>query len=464
MKTLELNIKIKYILYCILNIALYLVFCSFLNSSQAQPLKLGQSVVTSYDEVHDNYNALKVIDLRNQPTYATGGKYWEPNVYTGPNWDHARMGNIFGIAIDDAPQPNIFTARSTVYSQTSRLNHSGMIFKIDGATWNVIDYVTKSNSPGPPVMNVSTIPNTGCGLGNISYDKWHKQLFVTNHEDGMIYQIKDDGTGLHGLVKDVFDPFNDDVPSAGFVVRGERIWGIGVYGRSSADVRVYYGRWKSDLGYSLNGANEIWSVALDYNGNFLKTTERLEITLPYISGSYSCPPSDIEFSYKGDMVVSEKSMSGEYDGAHYSRNLIFPRNTNNTYSSTVYSKQNTGIHWNLNNSCGGADFQYGYIDSTSNSYFECDSVLVSTGDYLFNRPGYGIVYGLQFTEKYYGNGAGYLNYSLFTDLNGIYGTQDKMTPGDVDVYRKNSCGCNFTDSLYIKDTPADIGKEPNTQS
>jgi len=166
------------------------------NELQAQPLKLGQSVVTSYDEANDSYNAVKILDYRNRPTYLAGGRYWGASEYVGPNWDHSRMGNVFGITIDDAVPPNIYVARSTVYSQSTRLNFPALIYKIDGTTWNVIDYVSKSNSAGPPVINANTIPNTNPGLGNICYDKWHKQLFVTNHEDGMIYQIKDDGKGL----------------------------------------------------------------------------------------------------------------------------------------------------------------------------------------------------------------------------------------------------------------------------
>ena len=32
-------------------------------------------------------------------------------------------------------------------------------------------------------------PNSGAALGNIAYDRWHKQLFVSDLETGMIHRI-----------------------------------------------------------------------------------------------------------------------------------------------------------------------------------------------------------------------------------------------------------------------------------
>ena len=40
------------------------------------------------------------------------------------------------------------------------------------------------------------IPNQGNGLGNIAYDKWNNQLFITNFEDGNIYRFDMQGNLL----------------------------------------------------------------------------------------------------------------------------------------------------------------------------------------------------------------------------------------------------------------------------
>ncbi|MFZ1323298.1 MAG: hypothetical protein WAT71_17215 [Ignavibacteria bacterium] len=459
-KVIKANVLSRYFLT--------IIICFTFSQSYSQafkPLKPGQSVVTSYDPVNSNYNAVKVIDLRNKPADAPGGNFWNPNSYAGANWDHNTLGNVFGIALDDEPNPNIFVSRSTVYCGTDRTNFTDLIYKLDGTNGSVSAYISKNNSAGPPVANVNTIPNTGPGLGNLSYDKWHKQLFATNMEDGVIYRIKDNaGTGI---VKSYFDPFTVDVPSNGFAVRGERVWGIGVYGKNSADVRVYFGRWKSDRANTGNGLNEIWSIALDLSGEFIPSTLKLEITIPAVLYGYSNPPSDIEFSSKGEMIVAERTMNGDMgpcvaDGywAHQSRVIIFPQNSFGKYSSSNYSIKKIGLIYNENSS-GGADFQYGYLDSNNNTSILCDSVIVGTGDYLYNRPSYGLVYGLQYSDKYFAGTSSFMNYSQFIDLNGNYGTGDKTTPGDVDVYRKNSCGCSNNDSIYIRDNTGDFGSEPN---
>ncbi|MBK7160269.1 MAG: hypothetical protein IPH77_17480 [Ignavibacteria bacterium] len=97
-------------------------------------------------------------------------------------------------------------------------------------------YVKYRNIPGPPQANVNWIPNTGSGIGNICFDKWHHQMFATNHEDGKIYRVKD-VSGV-GQVSSWYDPFLPDDKVPGFAIRGELLWGIGSYGTSANDVRV----------------------------------------------------------------------------------------------------------------------------------------------------------------------------------------------------------------------------------
>ena len=428
------------------------------------PLKQGQSVVTSYDPVNALYNAVRVVDIRNSPPFIAGGNVWNPNSYAGSDWTQARMGFVYGITLDDADPPNIYVARSTVYCDRADSLH-GLIYKINGSTWAVSDYVVKNPVAGPPITNLNSIPNTGPGLGNLCFDKWHQQIFTTNHEDGKIYRIKG---AVVGNVQSVFDPFAIDAgTNAGFVVRGERIWGIGVYGSSSSDARVYFGRWVSDDLITGNGANEIWSTALDNNGEFIAGSVRLEITLP--SGNiinHSNPVSDIEFSQTGDMLLGERTMVGDagectWDGpwAHHSRIMEYPRNISGYYDNTIYTWHHVGVIWEMN-STGGVDYQYGFTDSVNNVYTDCDDIIVGTGDYLFNTSSNQLIYGIQFSDK---NFAGNPDHSHYIDLNGSYGWNDKTTLGDIDVYKKEICqpvNCDL--NVYDWEKVGTTGSELNS--
>ena len=424
--------------------------------------------MTSFDPVNPAYKVVKVIDIRNRPPFVIGGNFWNPNSLSGANWTKEKMGNVFGITMDDANPPNIYVARSTVYCGTPD-TLVGLIYKINGATWAVSNYVMKNPVAGPSVIGVNKIPNTGPGLGNLCFDAWHQQIFTTNHEDGKIYRIKT--VGVDGKVQSVFDPFTADAgTNTGFVARGERIWGIGVFGNSSTNVRVYFSRWVNDRSQSGTGPNQIWSIALDNAGEFVAGSVRLEITLPlYSTNSYSNPVSDIEFSHTGTMLLGERTMFGDSGPcaahglwAHQSRILEYPRNNMGLYSNLLFTQHNVGLlNPQRTNSSGGVDFEYGYSDSVSNVHSLCDTNIVGTGDYLFDKPGPDTyVYGVQFFDKNFGNLPNYMDRAHFIDLNGLYGTGDKTTPGDIDVYKRDSCSCHPTVDLWMKDDAADIGTQP----
>jgi len=423
------------------------------------PLKLGQSVVTSYEVAGGPYNVVRVIDIRNRPPFITGGSELHPNQFAGPNWTNTKIGNVFGIALDDNPNPNIFLARSTVYCSASNgpaVPDSAIIYRLDGGNWGVSTYVKFRNISGPPQANVNWIPNTGSGLGNLCYDKWHQQIFVTNYEDGTIYRVKDI-TGI-GQVVSWYDPstgpFASDDGMNGFAPLGERLWGIGVFGTSANNVRVYFSRWRFDKA-RLPGSpvqfNEIWSIALNANGEFITSSLTREIEIPYLGNSstnnYSNPVSDIEFSFNGDMLIGERTMSGDMgvclpstSWAHNSRILEYTRGANGLYSNYVI--HNVGLLF-LNpaptNSCGGVDFEYGNTDSLTNENSLCDSIIVGTGDWLFGNSNPNRVYGLQETKRSSGN-APNASFSHYIDIDGSLGTEDKNKSGDVDVYRKDLCG------------------------
>lgn len=467
--TLYLNSKFNLIFAIILILSLYNSFAY--SQIPTPPLKLGQCVVTSFD-MDNNAVVVRVFEIRkNRPAFSTSGTYWNfPQQNSGSQWKRQTMGDVFGITLDYASSPNIFVARSSVYCDDAT-PLPGLIYRIDGLTWAVSDYVIRNPVAGPPVAGVNSLPNTGPpgadfnkipGLGNLCYDKWHNQLFVTNFEDGRIYRIKDNGIGTAGLVKSWFPEIADDV-TPGFVPRGFRLWGIGVYGTNQSDVRVYYSKWRFD-GSNIGTFNEIWSIALDYNGEFINSTNRIEKELPIlgyapyphnINYNYSNPVSDIEFSFDGAMILGERTMAGDHgpcgsaqndDFADKARVIEYKRDINGRYLNSTAIIHRLAID-GLPKSAGGVDLGYLNYDSISGINSECDSVLVATGDGLYDAgPGY--VYGVQLSKR-----SSLSSNAIWFDTDKILNQyEDKTKQGDVDVYRKDLCSDTNTCMTIIRDT------------
>ncbi len=239
----------------------------------------------------------------------------------------AQVGQVFGIAMDDATPPNIYLSATSIYG-LARSNDDwmegqwgsgggpGTIWKLDAAD----DY-------SPSIfanVELDGRSNSGPGLGNIAYDPYHRQLIVSDLETGMIQALAiEDGTerdrfdhGLQarsGFIDAVtgearalsvveFDTATaarvDDCESGPFVSSPlcwnladfrRRVWGLGVQrDEKTGTVRVFYAVW-SDTAFD-NPAftdalpeertNSVWSVELDREGRFEPVTARLEFLVP----------------------------------------------------------------------------------------------------------------------------------------------------------------------------------------
>ena len=461
----SVNIKLNYV------IAVFLLSCFNITSSYSQlPLKLGQCVVTSFD-LTSSMPVVRIFEIRkNRPDFVFGGTYWNfPQVYTGSQWTRNRMGDVFGIAIDDGTFPNIFVSRTSVYCDAAT-ELPGLIYRIDGITGNVIDYIIRKPDAGPPEAETNRMPNTGPltdldripGLGNLCYDKWHKQLLVTNFEDGRIYRIKDNGFGTAGVVKNWYPQIADEV-TPGFVPRGLRLWCIGVFGTSKSDVRVFFSKWRFD-GLQTGNFNEIWSIALDYNGEFISSTIRFEKNLPVLGYAphpgnvyfnYSNPVSDIEFSNDGTMIIGERTMAGDHgpcgsaqndDFADKSRVIEYKRDQDGRYINSIANIHKVAID-GLPKGAGGVDFGFGKYDSLTDLNSECDSLIVCTGDGLYDA-GSGYVYGVQLSRR-----TNLSSKAIWFDVDKFLNKyDDKTKQGDVDVYRKDLCSDTNTCMTILRDT------------
>ncbi|MBZ0162720.1 MAG: hypothetical protein K8H74_08400 [Notoacmeibacter sp.] len=267
----------------------------------------------------------KIIDLKALDFETTGrGGQAGPQ---RPLATAAEIGQVFGIATDDATPPNIYLAATSIYGlaragdgwmdgQWGPGGGPGTIWKLDAANGYAPDIFADVALDGRA--------NSGAGLGNIAFDPYHRQLIVSDLETGMIHAFGiDDGNERdrfdHGvqarsgfidaatgkaraLAVVEFDPASvarmSDCATDALAVSPKcwdladfrrRVWGIGVRREAaSGTVRVFYAVW-SNTGFD-NPAfadappeertNSVWSVELDEKGRFKPVTARLEFLIP----------------------------------------------------------------------------------------------------------------------------------------------------------------------------------------
>ena len=155
--------------------------------SNAQLMKPGQVATTFSYASNVNGYVLSVVDVRGYKN-AIPSQNWEapmlkPLTDDSIQWRAERMGEVFGVTIDD--KANIYVAATNVYgASVFGTAGSGGIYRVNAADWSVTDFVL--TDPNSVSQSTTLIPNIASGLGNICYDKWHNQLFVTNLEDGKI--------------------------------------------------------------------------------------------------------------------------------------------------------------------------------------------------------------------------------------------------------------------------------------
>lgn len=409
------------------------------------------------------------------------GLNWPAPMYhgAGDSWKSSNFGQVYGIAIDK--RNNVFITTSTSYGYYSgdpRMygpGGGGGIYRLDGITGVGSTFVSTAPYTQTPLATVgtTTLPNGSSaglkpGLGNICYSARHDRLYVTNHEDGVIYAIN----ALTGVVVGFYDPSGlaggplatanpamaADVPSPGFAPLGERLWGVGY---NPVENRIYYSVWMEDFSSGTpTTRNIIRSIGLTATGDFNPSSNDFpEIAMSDYGNNRSGPVSDIEFASSGKMLVGECSIFGSTSrGAHQSRVFQYT-GVSQSWSSPqqIYVGASSGSI-NGENSSGGVDYGYGRMDSIRCTNLDCDSVLWLSGDFLAFPAGFSGIYGLQRTPASGNTLTTVQSTGYFIDLNGVAGTQDKTQIGDVDVFR-DSCGsvqdtgnCKASITLVKKDT------------
>ncbi len=264
----------------------------------------------------------------------------------------------------------------------------GAIWKIDGLTGAVSLFTTIEGNSGP-------------GIGDVSFDKAHRQFFASDLDTGLIHRIDANGAVIddfdHGVagrparglaavaddgaVMDIqgaaFD--SEDPDTWGFTQDERRIWGVAAHGG-----RVYY---------AVGEKAEIWSVGISQDGGFAGDP-RWELT---VDAEEDLPVTDIAFDSKGFMYLAQRGESeNRFDYSQFADSgdgevLRYWRESPDdpaTESIWVRVPQEYAIGFpeGHRQSAGGIDLQYGYDSQGNFNTNACSATLVSTGDKLRDNP------------------------------------------------------------------------------
>ena len=371
--------------------------------------------------------SVRIVDL-SSPGYVWDGRLWaaaKPRDVLAKD-----TGQVFGIALDDQPDPNIYLAATSAFGLNlvgrgrdgmperrkvggpgtgwmkgqfglDLQGGPGSIYKVDGTT-GMVSLLANVMLDG--------VPNPGPGLGGVAYDSAHKQLFVSDLYTGMVHRFAViDGSELgppydHGvtgrgaanLAPVPFNPgnrpniadsrFNAENPDTwGFATPERRVWGLAVQAG-----RLFY---SARNGAATEGP-QVWSVGVQQDGSFAPDA-RWELDVPAQPGPY--PVADIAFSQKGAMILAQRApIAASYDYSAFTRPgeprvlrywLKDPRDPPSPGlwkpAPEEYAIGFAGTYRNTN---GGVALGYGYGPEGTLSATACEAALWTTGQNLRNNP------------------------------------------------------------------------------
>ncbi len=366
---------------------------------------------------------------------AAPGFAWDARLWNAPlrlDIPARKVGLVFGVALDDAPQPNAYFTATSVFGLhlvkpdedgdglPERIARGqpgarfmagqwgnvpgagpGSIYKLDGRTGEITLFTN---------ISLNGVPNAGASLGNIAYDSRHRQLFVSDRETGMIHRLDLNGQELGrfdhgvqgraaaGLPPVPFDPagrmditrgdFDSTDPETwGFAAPKRRVWGLAAHGG-----RLYYAVARGeDTRYP-----QVWSVALDARtGAFLPETARHEVTLPQ-DGSRD-EVSDLLLTREGMLIAAQRGgQMNENDYSSFARSArarvyrFVPEVPDDPDTLSRWlpkvEKYAIGFRKPHDNTTGGVALGRAYTPQGGLNMKVCEATLWASGEALRNEP------------------------------------------------------------------------------
>jgi hypothetical protein len=282
-----------------------------------------------------NGPSLRIVDLQNMGGPMQAQLVRAPKLFTLPA---VSIGQVFGVALDDASHPNIYAAASSVYGlpivapgadgQPEHIQAGapkavfmpglwgpqggpGSIWKIDGATGKVSLFAD---------VTFNGKANSGAALGALAYDPDSKSLYVADRENGIIRRFAMNGSDLgsydHGVTGRAAQglpplPWNSqqpiDITSPRFDSAQPETWNYAAPERRIFGLTVYQHR----LYYAVADSLQIWSVGLNPDGSFADDAV-IELVAPPAAGPTEI--SKITFDEQGRLFFADRpAPTGAFD-------------------------------------------------------------------------------------------------------------------------------------------------------
>ncbi|MDA9008427.1 peptidoglycan-binding protein [Alphaproteobacteria bacterium] len=244
------------------------------------------------------------------------------------------IGQVFAVTLDNAEHPNIYAAASSAFglqivgenSETDedspvtlrlvngqpgaqwadgqfgglRGGGPGSLWKIDGTSGEISLFASITSNSGP-------------GFGGLTFSALHRQFYLSDLDDGLIYRLSYQGkilsqfnhgiegraaSGLEPIADDTLDRVDIGLPS--FHAQDPSSWGMTAKSRRVHALAVH----KQRLYYSVSGQGEVWSIQINSETGDFSGESRLELITS--EGETTVIVSDIEFSATGEMLIAER--------------------------------------------------------------------------------------------------------------------------------------------------------------
>jgi len=248
-----------------------------------------------------------------------------------------QTGQVFGVALDDAPAPSIYLAATSAYGLSiglpgtegapiKRLLHGlpgavfipnqfgpdggpGSVWRVDGTTGQVTLFAQVGDEG----------VNAAAALGGVAFDPESQQIYVADRATGMIHRFALDGTerGVYdhgvagraqgGLPELPWTAIDVDIASPAFDTEQPATWGYADPERLVFALAVRNGR----LFYSVAAGPEIWSVGIQADGGFASDS-RFEVAVETLRPGIEI--ASIAFDNRGLLYAAERAPpTGAYD-------------------------------------------------------------------------------------------------------------------------------------------------------
>ena len=377
---------------------------------------------------------------------SAGGQPPQGQLIASPTVFQARagdVGQVFGIAMDDgrgpdgltSATPDIYLSASSAFGlQIVQPDGAGNSLRMrtgnPGAQWMPGQWgdAAKGGTPGSiwkvngtsgeislfANVQLSGQPNSGPGLGNLTFHAKSRQIFVSDLSTGMIHRFDMHGTDLgyfdhgiqgrtsQGLAPIPDDPANRlDIANPLFNSEDASTWHYAQKGRMVWGVRAHGDR----LFYATAEGPQIWSIAILDDGSF-GADPRLEIDVTGTPANNAI--SDLVFDGQDYLYLAQRGAArGDYaykTFAEPAKSVVLRYRYDVPTAKWLPSPEEYAVGFppDYRNTNGGVTLGYAYDASGRQLEGACGRMVWSTGELLrqgSGLPGPEIVHGLQGMDR-----------------------------------------------------------------